>query len=516
MGAFMLEARDICVEFPGVRALDHVDFQLRPGEIHALVGANGAGKSTLMKVLAGANPGYRGEIRLDGGPVELRTPGVAKRLGVQLVCQEVDQALAPALSAAENMLLDELGRPGGVWFRWRAVYRQAEALKERLHLDFDVRTPVSRLTLAQKQMVLIARALHSRCRILLLDEPTAPLSAVETETLFALCRELVQERQIAIVFISHRLPEVLRICGRFTVLLGGRLAASGPITPQTTTDELVAHMLGAEVGPVRRRASRRADGALLSVRGLSSRDGSVRDVSLTVGRGEIVGLAGLVGAGKSELCKTLFGILPRSAGEILLDGRPAAPRSPADGAALGMGLVPEERRKEGLFPGESVSFHLGIASLKQWSRLSFLSPKKLEQNARTQIERLGIKTPSSRQQMEVLSGGNQQKAVVGKWLAAGCRLYLFDEPTKGVDVGAKAELLQVMDGLARTGCGVLYASADPGELLMAADRIYVLYGGSIAAELVTARTSEEEIMYYAVGGKGPFPPAARREGEGQV
>lgn len=515
MDTITLEAKDICVDFPGVKALAHVDFQLLSGEIHALVGANGAGKSTLMKVLAGANPSYRGEIWLDGEAVELRSPGAAKRLGIQIVYQEVDQALVPALSAAENMLLDELGKPGHLWVDWRALYRQAEQLKGQLHMDFDVRMPVSRLTLAQKQMVLIARALHSRCRILLLDEPTAPLSAVETETLFALCRDLVKERRISIVFVSHRLPEVLGLCDRYTVLLGGKLASSGPITSKTTAGELVAHMLGGEMETVRSRLSGAPGGELLSVHGLSSRDGSLRDISLTVHHGEIVGLAGLVGAGKSELCKALFGILPRAAGEILLDGRPVNPRSPADGVALGMGLVPEERRKEGLFPGESVSFHLGIASLKQWSRLSFLSSRRLEQNARTQIERLEIKTPSTRQRMELLSGGNQQKAVVGKWLAAGCRLYLLDEPTKGVDVGAKAEILRLMAQLAQAGCGVLYASADPGELFQVTDRIYVLYGGSIAAELVTARTTEEEITYYAVGGKAPFLPPEQRERRAQ-
>lgn len=515
MDAFALEANNICVEFPGVKALEHVDFQLSSGEIHALVGANGAGKSTLMKVLAGTNPGYSGEVRLDGRTVELRTPAASHQAGIQIVYQEVDQALAPDLSAAENMLLDELGRPGRLWVNWRALYGQAEELKRQLHMDFDVRTPVSRLTLAQKQMVLIARALHSRCRILLLDEPTAPLSTVETETLFDLCRGLVKQRQIAIVFVSHRLPEVLRICDRYTVLLGGRVAACGPITPQTTADELVAHMLGAEMETARRPSAHSVGSQLLSVRDLSSRDGSVRDISLTVHHGEIVGLAGLVGAGKSELCRALFGSLPKSAGEIWLDGSPAESRSPADAVALGMGLVPEERRKEGLFLWESVSFNLGIASLKKWSRLTFLSRKKLEQNARTQIRTLEIKTPSPQQQAGLLSGGNQQKTVVGKWLAANCRLYLFDEPTKGVDVGAKTELFQVITGLAQTGCGVLYASADPGELLKVADRIYVLYGGRIAAELVAAHTSEEEIMYYAVGGKAPFLPADQREREGQ-
>lgn len=513
MDEFTLQANHISVEFPGVKALDEVDLRLLSGEIHALVGANGAGKSTLMKVLAGTNPGYRGEVWLDGRAVELRSPAASQQLGIQIVYQEVDMALAPALSAAENMLLEELGKPGRLWVNWRALYQRAEELRRQLNMDFDVRMPVNRLTLAQKQMVLIARAIHSRCRILLLDEPTAPLSTVETETLFALCRRMVKERQLAIVFISHRLPEVLQLCDRYTVLRGGRVAASAPITPQTTTGELVSHMLGTGMASVRRQVCSPVGGELLSVRGLSSRDGSVQNISMTVRHGEIIGLAGLVGAGKSELCKTLFGILPRTTGEMMLDGRPANPRSPADAVALGMGLVPEERRKEGLFLRENVSFNLGIASLKKWSRLSFLSCKKQEQNARTQIEKLEIKTPSPAQRIELLSGGNQQKTVVGKWLAASCRLYLFDEPTKGVDVGAKAELLQLIAGLARTGCGVVYASAEPDELLQVTDRIYVLYGGKIAAELVTAHTSEEEIMHFAVGGKAPFVPSAQTEEE---
>lgn len=511
MNAFTLQTNHICVEFPGVKALEQVNFRLSSGEIHALIGANGAGKSTLMKVLAGTNPDYRGEVQLDGRTVQLRSPVAAQQLGIQIVYQEVDMALAPALSAAENMLLEELGKPGRLWVNWRMLYQKAEELKRQLNMDFDIRTPVNRLTLAQKQMVLIARAIHSRCRILLLDEPTAPLSTVETETLFSLCRRMVEEQQLAIVFISHRLPEILRICDRYTVLRGGRLVASALITPQTTTGELVAHMLGADKKVVRRRDCSLAGNALLSVRSLSSRDDSVRDISMTVRRGEIVGLAGLAGAGKSELCKTLFGILPRATGETLLDGKPVTPRSPAEAVSFGMGLVPEERRKEGLFLRESVSFNLGIASLKKWSHLSFLSCKKQEQNARAQIEKLGIKTPSPEQRIELLSGGNQQKTVMGKWLAASCQLYLFDEPTKGVDVGAKAELLQMITELAQAGCGVVYASAEPDELLQVTDRIYVLYGGRIAAELITDQTSEEEIMHFAVGGKAPFFPSDQAE-----
>lgn len=509
MNAFTLQANHICVEFPGVKALEQVDFQLSSGEIHALIGANGAGKSTLMKVLAGMNPDYHGEVRLDGRTVQLRSPAAAQQLGIQIVYQEVDAALAPALSAAENMLLEELGKPGRLWVNWHMLYQRAEELKCELNMDFDIRTPVNRLTLAQKQMVLIARAIHSRCRILLLDEPTAPLSTAETKTLFSLCRRMVREQQLAIVFISHRLPEILQICDRYTVLRGGRLVASAPITPQTTTSELVTHMLGAHKNVVRRREGSVGGDTLLSVCCLSSRDGSVRDISVTVRRGEIVGLAGLAGAGKSELCKTLFGILPRATGEILLDGKPVHPRSPAEAVSCGMGLVPEERRKEGLFLRESVSFNLGIASLKKWSHFSFLSRKEQEQNAQTQIEKLGIKTPSTEQRIELLSGGNQQKTVVGKWLAANCQLYLFDEPTKGVDVGSKMELWQMITELARTGCGVVYASAEPDELLQVTDRIYVLYGGRIAAELVTSHTSEEEIMHYAVGGKAPFFPSCQ-------
>lgn len=514
MEGFTLEARDICVEFPGVRALDHANFRVTAGEIHALVGANGAGKSTLMKVLSGVNPTYTGEIWIDGRPVELRRPAAARRLGIQTVYQEVDAALVPSLSAAENILLDDLGsRDAGAWVDWRSLYAEAEELLGLLHMDMDVRARVDRLPLAQKQMVLIARALRSRCRLLLLDEPTAPLGRAETETLFGLCRRLAEEQRLAIVFISHRLPEILQICDRYTVMRGGAIAGTAPITPHTTAEELTERMLGGSSQQAVPRSPARPGGVLLSARGLSNGENSVRNVSLTVREGEIVGLAGLVGAGKSELCKTLFGALPKAAGTVELDGRPVEFRSPADAVRHGVGLVPEERRKEGLLLSESVAFNLAAASLKRWSRLSFLSPRRMEENAEGHIRRLGIKTPSSRQQTGLLSGGNQQKTVVGKWLAAGCRLCIFDEPTKGVDIGAKAELLRIISGLAREGRGVLYASGETGELLAVTDRIYVMYGGEIAAELVTAETSEEEIMHYATGGRAPFHggPAEKRE-----
>ena len=509
MTSFALEARDICVSYPGVKALDHVDFDVRAGEIHALVGANGAGKSTLMNVLAGINPAYTGGIYINGSLVDVRSPAAAKRLGIQIVHQEVDAALAPTLSVAENILLDDLsGQSGmGPWMRWRDARKEAAALLDRLNMNFDVRERVGRLPLAYKQMVLIARALNSRCRVLLLDEPTAPLSSAETRTLFRLCRSLAGEQGLAIVFISHRLTEILQICGRYTALRNGKLAANAPITEKTSADELVREMLGEELSKAKLSRPEPSGAELLTVSGLSSRDGSVKDVSFTLNRGEVVGIAGLVGAGKSELCKAVFGALPVSAGGVRLAGRPARLKSPAAAVRRKMGLVPEERRKEGLFLTESLAFNMGAANLKKLSRMGFVRRKKLNENARTFVRHLGIKALDVRQGVGQLSGGNQQKAVVGKWLAAGCQAYLLDEPTKGIDVGAKGELLKAVNQLALSGCGVLYASSENGELLSITDRIYVMYGGRIVKELITAQTSQEEIMHYAVGERGPFRPA---------
>ncbi|MDQ0151493.1 simple sugar transport system ATP-binding protein [Moryella indoligenes] len=505
MEKIKLETRNISIEFPGVKALDQVNFKVETGEIRAVVGANGAGKSTLMKILAGANPRYTGEISLGGRAVEIRTPVEAKRLGIQIVYQEVDTALYPTLSVAENIIQNDMvmGKTG-FFMNWQKTYQEGREALEKLHISreqIDERELVQNLSLAQKQMVLIAKAIRARCNFLILDEPTAPLSSQETEELFRVVRHLHETENVAILFISHRLNEILEICDSYTVMRNGQIIESRNIIEQTTTKEIVEMMLGRSFEENHRREAAHTGEILFELEGFSGADGRIRDISLYARRGEIVGIAGLVGAGKSELCKTIFGAYRRTGGSMKLKGRALNIRNSSDAVKQRIALVPEERRKEGVLVHENVSFNLSAACLSRFCTASFVNRGKVLENARSYIRDLGIATPSERQLVKNLSGGNQQKVAVGKWLAADCDLYIFDEPTKGVDVGAKQDIFHLIQKIAAEGNAVLYATCENAELLSLTDRMYVMYNGQIQAELVSAETSEDEIMYYSVGGK---------------
>ena len=502
MDKITLETRKVSIEFPGVKALEDVDFSVSTGEIRAVVGANGAGKSTLMKVLAGANPTYTGEVLLNGQAHEIRTPVEAKKLGIQIVYQEVDTALVPTLSVAENVMLNEMVMSGGFGMNWRTVRAEAKKALERLHINnIDVRTLVQDLTLAQKQMVLIARAIRMNCNFLILDEPTAPLSNTETEELFEVVRRLRETENIAIIFISHRLDEILEICEQYTVMRNGRIIDTTPVTSQTTTKEIVEKMLGRSFEENFPKEECPIGEVLFKVDHLSDHKGMVNDVSIEVRRGEIVGIAGLVGAGKSELCKTIFGGRRKTAGTLTLNGKELKINTPSDAVKSGIALVPEERRKEGVLVEESVSFNLSAANLADFCVASFVIPGKVTDNANKYVDSLGIETPSIRQLVKNLSGGNQQKVAVGKWLAADCEVYIFDEPTKGVDVGAKQDIFHLINEIAKNGKGVIYASCENSELLSLTDRIYVMYSGKVVAEMPTSEASDDKIMNYSVGGK---------------
>jgi len=495
-----LEMRAISIAFPGVQALDRVDFHTTTGLAHALVGANGAGKSTLMKVLAGAHAHYTGTISLDGRPVSIRSPRDAKALGIEVVYQEVDTALVPYLSVAENVMLDQLvnGMGGRVLVDWRGVRRRARAALDDLGVALDLEAPVSGLALAQKQMVLIARALSRSCRFLVLDEPTAPLSGTETAELFRALRGLLA-RDIGVIFISHRLPEVKQICDEITVLRDGRHVARGRAADLSPAD-IVEHMLGRRLAEASPASPPPVAGEGFEVKGLTDHE-KVFDVDLRVGAGEIVGLAGLVGAGKTELCKALFGATRASCREARLFGRPYRLADPHRAVRQGLALVPEERRREGVLVDESVATNLTAASLGSFCSGPFLRGGRERRAAAEMISRLAIRTPHARQMVAHLSGGNQQKVAVGKWLLADALLYVFDEPTKGIDVGAKRDMFELIQQLAAAGKAVLYASCDFGEILGIAHRLYVLYGGRVARELEAARTTEEEILFYATGGR---------------
>ncbi|MGM8364459.1 sugar ABC transporter ATP-binding protein [Virgibacillus sp. W0181] len=497
-----LKMKNISIEFPGVKALSEVDFEMETGTIHALIGANGAGKSTLMKVLSGAYNHYTGEIFFNDEKVAIRSPKDAKELGVDIVYQEVDTALIPYLSVGENIMLDVLVNDMGKnqFVNWKKIHSEAKRILKHLNINLDTKKGVSDLDLAEKQMVLIARAIVQERKFLILDEPTAPLSNKETAELFRIVRELATKQNVGIIFISHRLPELFEICEDITIMKDGKIVSSSPLK-ELTTQKVVEHMLGNASHEDYQRQGKTIGDTLLKVSNLHDKNGKVKDVSFHVQAGEVIGIAGLVGAGKTELCKTIFGANGKGSGSIKLKEKELTAKSPYHAVKQGIALVPEERRKEGVLVEEPVYSNLSAANLKKFTKaLSFLRPSKEKAAARKMIGDIGVKTPSETQKVALLSGGNQQKVAVGKWLMSEADIYIFDEPTKGVDVGAKKEIFQLIDGLAVDNKGIIYASSEVSEMLAITDRIYVMYDNRVVKELVTEETNEEEIMHYSTGG----------------
>lgn len=506
MDRITLGTRKVSIEFPGVKALSDVDFEIGTGVIHAVMGANGAGKSTLMKVLAGSNPDYTGEVLYNGNVVELRNPAAAKKLGIQIVYQEVDMALIPTLTVAENVMLNDMVMNMGhkQFVNYGKIRKEAKETLARLNVDIDVRRLCSTLTLAQKQMILIARAVQNECNFLILDEPTAPLSDTETEELFRVVRHLRETQNIAVIFITHRINEVLQICDSYTVMRNGEVVDTTPITEKTTSKEIVDKMLGRSFEENFPKVTCEIGEKAFVIDHLTEKEGRVKDVSLYVRKGEIVGLAGLVGGGKTELCKTIFGAFKKESGTVSLNGKELKINTPSDAVKNRIALVPEERRKEGVLVAETVTFNTAAACLDDYCTLSFVNDVKAANRAKEFVQSLSIKTPSVKQKVAYLSGGNQQKVAVAKWLAADCDVYIFDEPTKGVDVGAKQEIFTLINDIAKAGNCVIYATCENSELLSITDRMYVMFDGQVMAELETAKTTEDEIMHYATGNKAQF------------
>jgi simple sugar transport system ATP-binding protein len=370
-----------------------------------------------------------------------------------------------------------------------------------LNIQLNTNEIVQNLKLAQKQMVLIARAIVEDCRFLILDEPTAPLSNTETNELFRLVRELANNHNVGVTFISHRLPEIFEICENITIMKDGKVVTDQPITG-LTVNKVVENMLGQKLSETFPKRKIEVGQTILEVNGLTEKNGTVKDASFIVRAGEIVGIAGLVGAGKTELCKTLFGALPVESGDIIFKGKKLKLTSPFSAVSAGMAFVPEERRKEGVLVEEPVYSNLSAASLSKFStHLGFIKSHAERNNAKKVIKDLAIKTPTEHQKVAYLSGGNQQKVAVGKWLIADAEIYIFDEPTKGVDVGAKHDIFELIGQLASEGKGVIYASCDFTEILGITDRTLVMYDGKIVKELETSKTNEEQILFYSTGGK---------------
>ncbi len=500
MKDYTINMSNISIEFPGVKALDNAHFTMQSGRVHALIGANGAGKSTLMKVLSGAYNHWTGKIQINGKDTNIRSTEDAKDLGIQIVYQEVDVALIPYLSVAENIMLDEMvnGMKGKQLVNWTYIKDNARKVLKRLNVNISVDKKVSDLSLAEKQMVLISRAIQQKCSLLILDEPTAPLSNNETEELFRVVRELKDDK-VGVIFISHRLPELFVICDDVTVMRDGKFI-SEKLIAETNEVEVVEDMLGRSLNESFPKVAVDIGNKVFEVKKLSDSH-ILENINVHVNKGEIIGIAGLVGAGKTELCKAIFGAVPITSGEIYLHNKKINIQSPYHAVINGLALVPEERRKEGILVHEPVYSNLTIPSLNNFTNKGIVDFKKEYKTSRDIIKKLGIKTPNEFQKVEFLSGGNQQKIAVGKWLIADAEVYIFDEPTKGVDIGAKTDIFNLVGELVSNGKCVIYATCETNEILGISDRVYVMYDGKIAKEFVTKDTSEDEILYYSAGGK---------------
>jgi ribose transport system ATP-binding protein len=504
----LLEAREVGKHFPGVQALDRVSLRLGRGEVLAVIGENGAGKSTLMRILAGVYQPDGGTLLLDGRTVRFTGVADALRQGISLIHQELN--LAENLSVAANLFLGREPRRGGPLglVDRRRLAEGAQALMARVGLDCPPEREVGALPPGQRQLVEIARALSLEARVLIMDEPTSSLTQSETDRLFAVIADL-KRAGVAVAYISHRLGEVSRVADRVVVLRDGRNA--GELSRAGITHEaMVRLMVGRELGQFFRRKhtpasspGAKAEGRGLEVRGLRYAGGPRTPVSFAVRAGEIVGMAGLIGAGRTELAEALFGVRPVVAGEVLLDGKPVAVRGPEEAIAAGLALVPEDRRFHGLVLEESIKHNIGLPNLDRLNFLRLVAGRRETALARTMCEKLRVRTPGLQQAVGLLSGGNQQKVVLAKWLARRPRVLLFDEPTRGIDVGAKREIYALMDELAGEGVAVLMISSDLEEVLGMSDRVLVLHQGQLAGELQRSELSEEAIMRLATGGPGP-------------
>ncbi|MFG1960244.1 sugar ABC transporter ATP-binding protein [Nonomuraea sp. NPDC049028] len=487
----LLRAEGLRKRFPGVLALDGVDLTVRAGEVHVLLGENGAGKSTLIKMLSGAYHPDEGRVLLDGRVVHIRTAGDAQRLGIATIYQEFN--LVPELSVAENLSLGRPPRRFG-FVDTKKMHERAVELLARVGVDVDPRTPVARLGIARMQMVEIAKALALDARVLIMDEPTAVLTTGEVEKLFSIVRRL-REDGVAIVFITHHLEEIAEIGDRVTVLRDGR--SVGEVPADTPQDELVRLMVGRPIDQQFPRRRGQTGEPLLKVTGLG-RKGVFEDVSFEVRAGEVVGLAGLVGAGRTEVARAVFGADRYDTGEVTVRGRRPAPGDVVAAMEAGLGLVPEDRKGQGLVLGADIGENLGLVTMREATRAGFVDRGGQRRAAAEVAEQLGIRMTGLAQEVRTLSGGNQQKVVIGKWLEADAGVLILDEPTRGIDVGAKVEIYQLINQLTASGHAVLMISSDLPEVLGMSDRILVMARGRLVGELSAAEATQDGVMALAV------------------
>lgn len=498
----MLEAKNISKKFSGVTALSNINLQLHPGKVNAIIGENGAGKSTLMKIFSGVHTQYEGEIIYNGKPVKFSNTRDAEEAGIAIIHQELN--LVPHLSIAENIFLGkEITNSLGMLDE-KQMNEISKQLLSRLHLTINPATKIIELKVGQQQLVEIAKALHTKASVIIMDEPTSAISDKEVDNLFSIIRQLKGEGK-TVVYISHKFKELFAIADHYTVLRDGATVAAGNMQ-DATQESLIRQMTGRAITHQKTITNFDGSPVILSVNQLCLRHPEIRsanlfsDISFRLHKGEILGIYGLMGAGRTEIMETIFGLHPKNSnGEIIVDDKLKKIKSPVDAIEAGIALVPEDRKLQGLILNQSVNNNIGLTILKQLQQWGImLSQAKEKALSHRFINRLGIKTSSGNNAAQNLSGGNQQKIVIAKWLATNPKILLLDEPTRGIDVNAKSEIYKLMRSLADEGMGIVMVSSELPEILAVSDRVLVICEGTLTANLVTETTSEQEILKHAI------------------
>ena len=494
----LIEMKGIRKEFPGVLALDDVHFDLLPGEIHALVGENGAGKSTLMRILFGIHQPDEGQIIVKGQEVTIDSPHHAQELGISMVHQEL--LLVPDMNAAQNIALGREKFAGPGIINWRSIMSDAKENLTRVGVELDLRKPVRELSVAQQQMIEIAKALSWNADILVMDEPTSSLTPHEIEQLFSLLKRLASQG-VGIIFITHRLEEIFQIADRVTVFRDGNWINSWPVG-QVKMDQIINAMVGRQIADIHRKIAKGARKEALRVEDLCTDE--LKHINFSAYTGEILGIAGLVGAGRSELARAIFGADPIQQGRVFINGSPVTIRSPRDAVTNGIGFLPEDRKTQGLVLTSSLETNIALGVYDRISRYTVVKSKERQKLALQYVDSLKIRPPAIERLVRFLSGGNQQKVVLGKWLARNVDIIIFDEPTRGIDVGTKSEVHHLMIDLAEAGACVIMISSELPEIFQVSYRILVMREGKIAADIECDKASQEMVMEFATGIRAPM------------
>ncbi|MFT3985994.1 MAG: sugar ABC transporter ATP-binding protein [Lachnospiraceae bacterium] len=492
----LLELKGITKEYPGVKALNEIDLEINEGEVHALMGENGAGKSTLIKVISGAIKPNKGTINFEGVQYTEMNPILSQKLGIGVIYQEFN--LVPELSIAENIFL---GRrlTGGFTVNRRLMNKKAEEIMKSFGLDIDVKQPVKTLTVAYQQLVEIAKTISNDVKVLIMDEPSAPLTNREIEAMFSIIRQL-KEKGIAIIYISHRMEEIFEISDRITVMRDGEYVGTKP-TKDTTKQELIKMMVGRTLNEQFPQLERKTGEVMLEVKHLSTA-GLLKDINFRVRSGEILGLAGLVGAGRTETARAVYGADPITHGEIYINGKKVRIEKPENAIREGIAYIPEDRKRHGVLLEMSIKENISFIALRSISKATLVNKAADKKLAKDYIDKLRIKTPGMDQLSKNLSGGNQQKVVLAKSLAGKSNIIIFDEPTRGIDVGAKQEIYRLMQELAKEGMAIIMISSEMPELLGMSDRIIVMHEGEITGELCREEATQEAVLAFASGNRG--------------